>query len=180
MRNKDNKKKLLLIAALIIILLFLIPIYNWVYRLESNNNKEMWNMTSATVIEVIDAFNIKVDIDGMQYIVKPIGIELDNPTAEQAARLSNTVNNALKPGTTIYLLKDVTQVSDDGSLPRYIWFKVPNDITDEKYVRNSMYNAGLILEGYVRYRNDNVNIGYSNIFSKIQEDAINSKAGVWK
>ncbi|MBQ6434844.1 MAG: thermonuclease family protein, partial [Synergistaceae bacterium] len=61
----------------------------------------------------------------------------------------------------------------------YIWTSKPNQI-NENTMRENMFNAKLLLDGYAKVMMIKPNTKYKDLFEKFQDEAKNSKRGLWR
>lgn len=90
---------------------------------------------SARVTRVIDGDTIDVQIDGVGYRVRYIGV--NTPESDEVCyRQATDANAALVNGKTVTLVKDVSETDVYGRLLRYV------------YVGNEFVNADLVRGGW--------------------------------
>ncbi len=64
-------------------------------------------------------------------------------------------------------------------LLRYLWLEEPTEI-NEKEIREKMFNAKLLLEGYAQVSTFPPDVKYQDIFLELQKEARESNNGLWK
>lgn len=126
----------------------------------------------ATVTRVIDGDTIEVDINGITYDVRYIGVDTPEMTdkrpeiyalAQEAAGL----NRQLVEGKVVQLEKDVSETDKYDRLLRYV------------YVGDIFVNAELVKYGLARakaYEPDTKNQDY---FEELEAGAKQEKIGIW-
>jgi micrococcal nuclease len=140
-------------------------------------------MTPATVMRIIQADAFVATINGTQQNVRLIGvrppppwhpIEGKNVFAEDAGELARDLLLA----RIVYLEFDLKRRDSTGQLLAYVWLTEPREIT-EQTIRDSLFNAMLILKGYAiaddRYPNER----YSSYFEEFQAEARDNLRGIW-
>ena len=126
----------------------------------------------ATVVRVIDGDTIEVDIIGMRYKVRYIGIdtpELDDkrPEYRALAQEATRYNRELVEGKTVRLEKDVSGTDNFGRLLRYV------------YVDDILVNAELVRQGLawaILYPPD---IKYQDYLEELEAEARQAGKGIW-
>ena len=126
----------------------------------------------ATVVRVIDGDTIEVDIVGMRYKVRYIGIdtpELDDRRAEYCALAQEATryNRELVEGKTVRLEKDVSGTDNYGRLLRYV------------YVDDILVNAELVRQGLAWAKPYPPDIKYQDTLEKAEAEAKQDKIGIW-
>jgi micrococcal nuclease len=121
---------------------------------------------------VIDGDTIEVQIDGVEYDVRYIGIDTPETVApgqpvgcfgpEASAR-----NKALVDGRTVGLEKDVSETDRFGRLLRYVW------------LGDLMVNAALVADGYALASTYPPDVKHSELFAGLQAEAREAGRGLW-
>ena len=87
--------------------------------------------------------------------------------------------------TTALLNRDVWLQFDVGPRDRYqrllgyVWTEKPNDGMNEQEIREKMFNARLLLDGYAQVMTIQPNSKYADIFVKFQREARENNRGLW-
>lgn len=142
------------------------------------------NLISAKIISIIDGDTIEVDLNGKSEKVRFIGVDTpetkhpNKPIQPYGKEASDFTTQELT-GKTVYLEMDTTQRDNYGRLLAYIWLEQPMS-NDDKEIRNKMFNAKLLLNGYAQILTIPPNIKYVDNFTKYQTESRNSKLGLWK
>ncbi len=119
---------------------------------------------SAQVLQVIDGDTIDVEINGVEYRVRYVGVntpERDEPCYREA----RDANAGFVEGRTVHLVKDVSETDRFDRLLRYV------------YVDGVHVNYELIALGYaevVRYTPDVANY---NLFRQLEQSATQANRG---
>jgi len=106
------------------------------------------------VVNVVDGDTIDVLIDGQEYRVPYIGIDM--PETE------------LVSGKTVRLEKDVSETDQYGRLLRYLWLE-----------DGAMVNSTLVAEGYAQVASYPPEVKYADAFLELQRTARADGVGIW-
>ena len=121
----------------------------------------------AQVINVIDGDTIDVDLDGIEYRVRYIGV--DTPErGDPFYREATDYNRQLVGGETVILVKDISDTDRYGRLLRYIY------LPDGTFV-----NAELISAGVARVVTFPPDVNQVDYLKSLQQEARNRSAGLW-
>ncbi len=125
-----------------------------------------------TVTKVIDGDTIEVNIAGITYKVRYIGIdtpELDDTRAEYCALAQEATryNRQLVAGKTVRLEKDVSETDRYGRLLRYV------------YVDDIFVNAELVRQGLAWAKTYEPDTKYQDTLEKAEAEAKQNKIGLW-
>ena len=130
------------------------------------------NRIEAEVTRVIDGDTIEVNIKGVRYKLRYIGIDtpeldsIDTNTRNIAMKAAD-INGKMVEHQTVELEKDVSETDRYGRLLRYV------------YAGGFMVNAELVKSGYAQAVSYPPDIKYRSLFSSLQEGARASKVGMW-
>ncbi|MBI4304243.1 MAG: thermonuclease family protein [Chloroflexi bacterium] len=124
------------------------------------------------LVRVIDGDTIEVDISGITYKVRYIGVdtpELDDTRAEVVALAQEAarVNGQLLEGKSLRLEKDISEKDPYGRLLRYVY-------ADDVFI-----NAELIRLGYAQVTTFLPDVKYQSLFTQLQREAIERSRGLW-
>ncbi|MTI79658.1 MAG: nuclease [Firmicutes bacterium] len=135
----------------------------------------------AEVVRVVDGDTVVVSLNnGETEKVRLIGINTPEsttrhqPYGEEASKYTKVQLT----GKTIYLEKDVSERDRYDRLLRIIWTEKPASINDEE-IRNKMFNAKLVIEGYARVATYPPDVKYVDYFNKYDREARKSNRGLW-
>lgn len=144
------------------------------------------NLQPATITKIVDGDTLTVLIDGKEYKIRLILVntpESVHPNQErnnEYGKISSIYTSSQLPiGSIVYLQKDVSETDKYGRLLRYVWLEKPTNLDSENEIRNKMYNAQLLLEGYAEVSTYPPDIKYINLFEKFVQEARNSEKGLW-
>lgn len=121
---------------------------------------------AAHVLSVIDGDTIEVEIDGMSYRVRYIG--MDTPEQGMPFYTEATQANAvLVADRDVWLEKDVSETDRYGRLLRYV------------YVGDTMVNAELVRQGYAQVATFPPDVDHQAEFLALQQEARTAGRGLW-
>ena len=121
----------------------------------------------ATVVNVIDGDTIDVELNGIEYRVRYVGVdtpERDEPYYREATGF----NRDLVANETIILVQDVSETDRFGRLLRYVYLE------DGTFV-----NAELIAGGFARTVTFPPDVAQTDYFQDLQRAARNDNLGLW-
>lgn len=138
------------------------------------------NFKEAYIKRVVDGDTIVAVIDNNEYKVRFIGINTPESTTkiEEYGKEASNYTTSMLLGKTIYLEKDVSETDKYGRLLRYIWLKIPDEI-NETTIRENMFNANLVLNGYANAATYPPDVSYSTLFIKFEKEAREQNLGLW-
>lgn len=136
----------------------------------------------AVVVRVVDGDTAVFRLeDGSDETVRFIGVDTPEstqrtePYGEQAAEFTK---NALGKGMTVYLEQDIEPRDRYGRLLAYVWIAEPGDATDDE-IRQKMFNAHLLLNGYGQQMTVQPNSKYADFFTTYVSEARAADKGLW-
>ena len=146
----------------------------------------------AKVERVVDGDTMIVSFifdDGSKYLkerVRFLGVNTpetvhpNKPVEYYGKEASNFTKSELTD-KTLWLQTDVEVKDRYGRMLAYVWLKEPTkkDLDDEAAIREHMFNAKLLLEGYAQLMTIQPNSRYSNIFVHFQREARQENKGLW-
>jgi endonuclease YncB( thermonuclease family) len=136
---------------------------------------------TATVIEVVNVGKIRVEYNGLEEIVRLIGIVIpanninpnDGAVWTQDKSLDN-IRELVSPGTTITLEFDMEQRNLQNELLAYVY------IPDNTMINNTvMLNDLIIYRGYADTAAEPPNVKYASEFLRSSRDAMGHQRGLW-
>lgn len=83
-------------------------------------------------------------------------------------------------GRTVWLQTDVGIRDRHKRILGYIWLSKPKDLNDEQEIRENMFNAILLRDGYAQTMTVQPNSRYVDLFIQIEREAREAKKGLWK
>jgi micrococcal nuclease len=137
-------------------------------------------LTQALVTNVVDGDTIDVEIEGVEYRLRYIGI--DTPETVDPRRPvgclgpeASAYNRQLVEGRTVGLEKDVSETDQFGRLLRYVW--LPAEATPSGQAE--MVNAVLVREGYAQASTYPPDVKHQDLFLQLQSEARLARRGLW-
>ena len=82
-------------------------------------------------------------------------------------------------GQTVYLSKDISDKDKYDRLLRYVWLEKPTDTKDETEIREKMYNAKVVLDGYANVHEYAPNNTLYPLFLTFEAEAEKENRGLW-
>ena len=142
-------------------------------------------ITRATVTNVVDGDTIDVKYAAGAELpatrIRMIGVdtpEVHGQTEPYGAEASAFTKEQLT-GKTVWLEKDVSDTDRYGRALRYVWLTEPPAEPTENDVRQHMFNAILVLQGYAQASTYPPDVKYSNLFAQLQREAREAARGLW-
>lgn len=146
-----------------------------------NNTVDSSKFIEAKVTRIVDGDTIVVNIQGSEKKVRMIGINTPESTTkiEKFGKEASNYTTQKLTDKTVYLEKDVNETDKYGRLLRYVWLEIPTEIT-ETTIKEKMFNAILVIEGYAQVATYPPDIKYVDYFTKIQNIAKDANLGLWQ
>jgi len=121
---------------------------------------------TGVVTKIVDGDTIHVEIDGIEYIVRYIGV--DSPeTGAAFAQNAKDLNSKFVDGKTVTLIKDVSETDRFDRLLRYV------------FVGNTFVNLELVSNGYATAGTWKPDTACDEAFYTAQSKAQVSQLGIW-
>lgn len=149
---------------------------NYYINLSSNstsNNTSNISSELYKVVRVVDGDTIIIDYNGTEERVRLIGVDTPesvHPDKEKNTEFGTTASNFSKELLTDKYVKielDVQERDQYGRILAYV------------YLDDVMVNKILLQEGYAKVATYPPNVKYVDDFTSIQEEARNTKKGLW-
>ena len=137
-------------------------------------------LEQAYVKRVVDGDTIIATIDGQDYRVRMIGMDTPESTTqiEPYGKEASDYTKSRLTGKTVYLEKDVRDTDQYDRLLRYIWLEKPSKITEIE-IREKLFNAELLLEGYAQLFTYPPDVKYISYFTQFEKEAKQNEKGLW-
>ncbi|WP_461611999.1 thermonuclease family protein [Cytobacillus kochii] len=148
---------------------------------EEKKEQELANslgLEEVIVSRTVDGDTIELD-DGRK--IRLIGVntpESTTKTEEYGKEASNYTATELE-GKKIWMQKDVSDKDRYQRYLRIIWLSIPTDDMNEEEIRNKMFNAQLVLNGYAEPSTYPPDVKYSDYFVKFAKEARADETGLW-
>ena len=146
----------------------------------------------AKVERVVDGDTMIVSFvfdDGSKYLkerVRFLGVNTPetvhpNKPVEYYGKEASSFTKSELTDKTLWLQTDVEVKDRYGRMLAYVWLKEPSkkDLDDEAAIREYMFNAKLLLDGYAQLMTVQPNSRYSNLFVHFQREARQENKGLW-
>ena len=138
---------------------------------------------SGIITRVVDGDTASVLVDGSERRVRFLGVDTpetvhpNKPVQFYGKEASNFTKESLT-GKRVWLEYDASPQDRYNRHLAYIWTAKPNNINEDA-IRKDMFNAKLLLGGYAKVMVIKPNKRYESLFRKFEEEARNSKRGLW-
>ena len=146
----------------------------------------------AKVERVVDGDTAIVSFifdDGSKYLkerVRFLGVDTPetvhpNKPVQYYGKEASDFTKAQLTDKIVWLQTDVSAKDRYDRMLAYVWLKEPTekDLDDEAAIREYMYNAKLLLEGYAQLMTIQPNSRYANLFVHFQREARQDSKGLW-
>ena len=127
--------------------------------------------------------------DGTKYLkerVRFLGVDTPetvhpNKPVQYYGKEASDFTKAQLTDKIVWLQTDVGVKDRYDRMLAYVWLKEPSekDLDDEKAIRENMFNAILLLDGYAQLMTIQPNSRYANLFVHFQREAREDKRGLW-
>jgi micrococcal nuclease len=174
-------KRKLLVFLLTAVLLF--SLAGCILSQDTNqpNTKVEVNLIKAKVTKVVDGDTIYVKFGNeREEKVRFIGVDTPESTIriDPYGKEAAAYTKSQLYGKDVWLELDVQERDKYGRLLAYIWLSPPVNVNDTE-IRNKMFNAILLLEGYAQIMTVPPNIKYVDYFRVYQQEAREQNKGLW-
>lgn len=121
---------------------------------------------TGVVTKIVDGDTIHVEIDGVDYVVRYIGV--DSPeTGAAFAQNASDLNTKLVEGKTVTLIKDVSETDRFDRLLRYV------------FVDNLFVNYEMVARGFAIAGTWKPDVACDEVFRSAQANAKSNQSGMW-
>ena len=176
------KKRTLLTILIISVLLTALAV-SGCFRSSTEINSDT-TLTRVRITRVIDGDTAYVRFPGGgEEKLRFIGVdapEINHPTKglEPFGPEAESYTRDMLEGKIIWLEFDLSKRDQYDRLLAYLWLEVPDGINDSE-IRDKMFNAHLLLEGYATQVIFEPNVKYVNYFADYTKEAQNAGRGLW-
>ena len=138
---------------------------------------------AGVVTRVVDGDTAVIRVNGEDRRVRFLGVDTpetvhpNKPVQFYGKEASNFTKESLT-GKNVWLEYDVSPTDRYNRHLAYVWTSRPNSI-NESTIRQSMYNAKLLLGGYAKVTIIKPNKRYEELFRKFESEAKSAKIGMW-
>lgn len=120
-----------------------------------------------------ESIETKIDFLGTD---SPNKLPFRQPFSDEA---TNFIVKNITLNQDIFIETDEKIKENDGRLTYYVWKKKPTNFSEEE-VRANLINAKILIEGFGKVNNLEVEYKYKDLFVKFEEEAKKHKKGLWK
>ena len=149
----------------------------------SGNETGNQDFVAGIVVRAVDGDTAVVKVDGQERRVRFLGVDTpetvhpNKPVQFYGKEASNFTKENLN-GRKVWLEYDASPQDRYNRHLVYIWLDNPKTV-NEASIRESMFNAKLLLGGYAKVMIIKPNKRYEAEFKKFQDEARRAKLGVW-
>lgn len=142
------------------------------------------DLEQVKITKVVDGDTVYARFkDGQEEKVRLIGIdapEINHPHKglEPFGHEAEVYAREALHGATAWLEFDLGERDQYGRLLAYLWLSAPAEV-NEKSIREQMFNAIMLTEGYAVQVTFEPNVKYYDYFSAFAAEAKNKKKGLW-
>lgn len=137
----------------------------------------------ASVKGVIDGDSITVQLsDGTPEEIRLIGLdtpELSSQRDNYGTRCAERTAQALAGSPTVFLETGPQLRDKYGRMLAYVWLAPPGERPSAEYVRDTMLNAQLLVDGFAKVYTRAPNDRYAGLFEDCAKQAEESGLGLW-
>ncbi len=135
---------------------------------------------SVRVTNVIDGETIEVLTDSREReIVKMVGINTTDLGKRYEREALDYIERQLS-NKRIFLQLNEPARDRSNNLLAYIWLEKPNSTNSEREIRQNMFNAILIIDGYAEAVKINSSNSMTNLFYDFENQARKRDRGIWE
>ena len=169
---------------LIIIFIAAVLIYFGNFSFLNVDEDSSSGIVAGIVKRVVDGDTAVVVVGNEERRVRFLGVDTpetvhpNKPAQFYGKEASNFTKNALT-GKRVWLEYDSNPTDRYNRHLAYIWTAKPGNI-NENTIRQDMFNARLLLDGYAKVMIIKPNKRYADLFTKFQDEAKNSRKGLWQ
>ncbi|MBQ6920113.1 MAG: thermonuclease family protein [Synergistaceae bacterium] len=148
-----------------------------------SNDSGSQDFVSGVVVRAVDGDTAVIKVDGQERRVRLLGVDTpetvhpNKPVQFYGKEASRFTKDSLN-GRRVWLEYDANPQDRYQRHLAYVWLENPKTI-NEASIRESMFNARLLLGGYAKVMIIKPNKRYEAEFRKFEAEAKNSKRGVW-
>ena len=150
---------------------------------DAGNEAGNQDFVAGVVVRAVDGDTAVVRVDGQERRVRLLGVDTpetvhpNKPVQFYGKVASNFTKESLN-GKRVWLEYDANPQDRYNRHLAYVWLANPKTI-NEASIRESMFNARLLLGGYAKVMIIRPNKRYEAEFKKFESEARQAKLGVW-
>lgn len=148
-----------------------------------SNDSGSQDFVSGVVVRAVDGDTAVIKVDGQERRVRLLGVDTpetvhpNKPVQFYGKEASRFTKDSLN-GRRVWLEYDANPQDKYQRHLAYVWLENPKTI-NEASIRESMFNARLLLGGYAKVMIIKPNKRYEAEFRKFENEAKNAKRGLW-
>ena len=168
---------------LIMLIIAAVCVYFFGGNVLTEHSSDNGEFISGVVVRVVDGDTASIRVNGEDRRVRFLGVDTpetvhpNKPVQYYGKEASNFSKESLT-GKNVWLEYDASPTDRYGRHLAYIWTSRPDSVT-ESSMRNSMFNAKLLLGGYAKVMIIKPNGKYADLFRKFESEAKTAKRGLW-
>lgn len=171
------------LLVMILLLIFISPVTSGCSLLEIDDPDSL-NLIKVKITSVVDGDTARARFpDGSEERVRFIGVdapEINDPVkgVEPFGPEAEVYARSHLAGKTLWLEFDVAERDQYGRILAYLWLSIPGEINDRE-IREKMFNARLLIEGYAVQVIFPPNVKYVDYFYTYAAEARDNNRGLW-
>ncbi|MBN8251095.1 thermonuclease family protein [Priestia flexa] len=136
------------------------------------------NLEQVLVARVVDGDTLELN-DGRK--VRLIGVNTPESTTrtEEYGKEASKYTTEQLEGKKVWIQKDISETDRYSRYLRIVWTQVPKNDMAEEEIRNKMFNAQLVLNGYAEPSTYPPDVKYSQYFKDFAMEARDENKGLW-
>lgn len=136
------------------------------------------NLEQVLVARVVDGDTLELN-DGRK--VRLIGVNTPESTTrtEEYGKEASKYTTEQLEGKKVWIQKDISETDRYSRYLRIVWTQVPKNDMAEEEIRNKMFNAQLVLNGYAEPSTYPPDVKYSQYFKGFAMEARDENKGLW-
>lgn len=175
---KLGPKKLIIILIAAAVLYF--SGNNFTFFNQKNINSDI---VTGIVERVVDGDTAIIRVGNDKRRVRFLGVDTPETVhpkkgVEFYGKEASSFTKNFLTGKRVWLEYDKSPTDRYNRHLAYIWMSKPENINEDS-IRENMFNARLLIEGYAKVMIIKPNSRYANLFNKFQYEARKSRKGLW-
>ncbi|QPC48315.1 nuclease [Mangrovibacillus cuniculi] len=135
-------------------------------------------LEAVTIDRVIDGDTVVTESGEKIRLIGVNSPESSNRIEEYGEK-AKKYTTAMILGKEVFLQRDVSDRDRYDRQLRFIWLEIPKSVRNEQEIREHMFNADLLLNGYAEPSTFPPDVSYSKLFRKFAEEAREKEVGLW-
>ncbi|MDX8360372.1 thermonuclease family protein [Cytobacillus sp. IB215316] len=145
---------------------------------EQEELAQRFHLEVAIVSRIVDGDTVELT-DNRK--IRLVGVNTPESTSriEEYGKEASKYTQSQLEGRQVWLQKDVSDTDRYDRLLRIIWVDIPTDDMDESEIREKMFNADLVINGFAEPSTYTPDVKYSDYFIKFAREARENNTGLW-